>query len=234
MVKRIVHDKLGEITLSQSRRSKRITLTVRPPGEVRLSFPVGVSQKRALKFAESRADWVNQQVEKYKKRYNTTLKEPFVTRHHTLEFTPADSPEVKFKIEGGVVEVTYPQQMRYVDPEVQEVAKRGVEEAWRAEAKAILPIRLSSLAQKHGFRYGRVTIRNNISRWGSCSAQDNISLSLHLMRMPDHLVDYVLLHELCHTVHKNHGSKFHALLDRVTSGRHGDLRREMRRYSARW
>lgn len=234
MGKRIVHDKLGEVILSQSRRSRRITLSVRPPGEVRLSFPHSVSQKTALKFAESRADWVKQQVKEYKRRYDIILTEPFVTRRHKLVFTPTDTTEIKFRVKSGVAEITHPELTRHTDPKVQEVAKRAVEEAWRAETKEILPKRLKALAEKHGFQYGKVTVRNSISRWGSCSAHNNISLSLHLMRLPDHLIDYVLLHELCHTLHKDHSPKFHSLLERVTVGRHREFRHEIRKFSARW
>lgn len=234
MAKKINHKELGEITLSQTRRARRVTLTVRPPGEVRLSFPPVVSQKEALKFAESRAEWVISQKEAYRKRYEVTLSEPFATRHHALEFNPNSGSEIVGRVRRGVVEVSYPQQMSHRDSRVQEVAKRSVEEAWRKEAKALLPQRVEQLAERHDFRYGKVTIRNNVSRWGSCSHQDNLSLSLHLMRLPDHLIDYILLHELCHTVHKNHGREFHSLLNEVTGGKHRQLHKELKHYSTRW
>lgn len=101
------------------------------------------------------------------------------------------------------------------------------------EAKEYLPRRASELAREHGFRYGCVTVRNTVSRWGSCSARNDLSLSVNLLRLPPHLIDYIILHELCHTVHHNHGPAFHALLDHHTSGRHLALRKELRRYSTR-
>jgi len=81
---------------------------------------------------------------------------------------------------------------------------------------------------------GKVRIRNTVSKWGSCSTRNDISLSLHLMRLPDRLIDYIILHELCHTVHHNHGPQFHALLDRLTGGNHAELQREIRQYRTRW
>ncbi|MDH3393585.1 MAG: M48 family metallopeptidase, partial [Desulfobulbaceae bacterium] len=65
-------------------------------------------------------------------------------------------------------------------------------------AHTILPLRLAELAARHDFTYARVTIRNQKSRWGSCSASNNISLNMKLMALPDELRDYVLLHELLH------------------------------------
>ena len=85
-------------------------------------------------------------------------------------------------------------------------------ETLRKEAKKILPVRLEELARKHGFKYGKVAIRNAKTRWGSCSWRNNINLNLHLARLDNDLIDYVILHELCHTVEKNHSVRFWALL----------------------
>ncbi len=99
------------------------------------------------------------------------------------------------------------------------------------QAKQALPQRLHELAQKHGFSFNRVTVRNMHTRWGSCSAKGNIGLSIYLLMLPEHLRDYVMLHELCHTRQMNHSPKFWALLDSLIEGRSGLYRREMRNYN---
>lgn len=68
--------------------------------------------------------------------------------------------------------------------------------------------RLDVLAQLHGFRYNRVTIRNQKTRWGSCSSKNNINLNIQLINLPLKLIDYVILHELVHTMVKNHSELF--------------------------
>ena len=88
-------------------------------------------------------------------------------------------------------------------------------ESLRAKAKAYLPNRLEALAERFGFAYHRVTIKHNTSNWGSCSSKGNINLNLNLMRVPVPLQDYILLHELTHLRHPNHGPKFHAELERL-------------------
>jgi predicted metal-dependent hydrolase len=106
-------------------------------------------------------------------------------------------------------------------------------ERFRSQANRFLPKRVETLAVRHGFSYNRIAIKNIRSRWGSCSVQNNLNFSIYLMHLPDELVDYVILHELCHTVHKNHGAKFWELLDAVTGGRARQQAALMRRYSAR-
>ena len=88
-------------------------------------------------------------------------------------------------------------------------------ESLRAKAKAYLPSRLAVLAARYGFRYHRVTIKHNTTNWGSCSSKGNINLNLNLMRVPVPLQDYILLHELTHLRHPNHGPHFHAELERL-------------------
>ena len=164
METKLQHPLLGEIVLCQTRRARRISLSVRSAGGVRLSFPCNVPRARALAFLESKTD-------------------------------PCDI------------------------------------EALRSAAKAELPTRVEELARLHGFRYGRVTIRASRTKWGCCTGDNNLSLSLFLMTLPPHLRDFVLLHELCHTVHHDHSPHFHALLDRLTGGNEKLLSRELRSHS---
>ena len=100
----------------------------------------------------------------------------------------------------------------------------------RIKAKSVLPARLKSLAKKHKFSYSAVKISKSRTRWGSCSSKKTINLSFYLMILPEHLADYVLLHELCHTVYMNHGIEFWKLLDQITDGKANQLRKELRSY----
>lgn len=88
-------------------------------------------------------------------------------------------------------------------------------EVLREEAKILLPQKLSYFSDQYGFHFHKVTIKHNSSNWGSCSRAGNINLNLNLIRLPEPLCDYVLLHELCHLREPNHGPRFHALLERL-------------------
>ena len=100
----------------------------------------------------------------------------------------------------------------------------------KEKALAYLPNRLQELSVQHSFEYTSVKISKSKSRWGSCSSKKSINLSLYLMSLPSHLIDYVLLHELCHTIEMNHGVKFWALLDNACNGKAKILRQELKTY----
>jgi len=99
----------------------------------------------------------------------------------------------------------------------------------RNNAEEILRERLDHLARKHGFPCNRVSIRNQKKRWGSCSADNNISINEKLARLPDRLIDFVLLHELVHTRVKNHAKEFWLELGKYVDNVEV-LRRELRQY----
>jgi Predicted metal-dependent hydrolase len=101
----------------------------------------------------------------------------------------------------------------------------------RKEASVFLPQRLAELASKNEFTYTSVKITKSKTRWGSCSSKKTINLSLYLMLLPLHLIDYVLLHELCHTKHMNHGPNFWLLMERVCKGKAKIWRKELRTYT---
>jgi predicted metal-dependent hydrolase len=90
----------------------------------------------------------------------------------------------------------------------------------RMEARKKIISRLHQLAKQHGFTYNKVSIRNQRTRWGSCSAKGNISLNMKLVALPPELFDYVILHELVHTKIHNHSKRFWKELDKyVGSGK---------------
>ena len=72
------------------------------------------------------------------------------------------------------------------------------------------------------------------TRWGSCTARNSINLNSWLILLPDHLSDYVILHELAHTLHKDHGRRFWTELDRVTDYRAKPLQKELRDHRIMW
>ena len=97
------------------------------------------------------------------------------------------------------------------------------------QAKIRLRDRTTFLADKHGFQYNRIFIKNQKIRWGSCSTKNNINLNIQLYNLPAQLQDYVILHELVHAEHRNHGPAFWRRLDQLVGNARG-LDRRLRQF----
>lgn len=104
---------------------------------------------------------------------------------------------------------------------------QGVEAALRRQAARDLPERLAELARLHGFTVSAVSVRNQRTRWGSCSPTGRISLNWRLIQVPPDVRDYVLLHELAHLRHPNHSPRFWREVASLCPG-HADARRWLR------
>ena len=104
------------------------------------------------------------------------------------------------------------QKQRYKD--VPEATSEQIKDM-RLQARRELIPRLAELASRYDFIYNKVFIKHNSTNWGSCSVRQNINLNLNIVRLPSVLRDYILLHELCHLRHHDHGQAFHLLLEHV-------------------
>jgi predicted metal-dependent hydrolase len=207
-------EQVGSVSFTTNERSRRIRLSIKSDGEIVVSMPSSVLYRDAIRFVESKVDWILKQKTKIQER--STLFAPescFKTRFHKLAITKGNTDKVYNRVGNGVIQIFIPERVNHEQPKVQEFIKNTLIDVMRWEAKVYLPKRLKELADKHGFKYENVSIKNASTRWGSCSSVNNINLNLHLMRVPEHLIDYVLLHELAHTVVKNHGDKFWLLLE---------------------
>lgn len=117
------------------------------------------------------------------------------------------------------MEIVCPPHADFTDEKLQSWLHKVIEESLRRNAKSILPSRLASLSKQCGLPYSSVKINSSQGRWGSCSARKDINLSYSMVLLPSHLIDYVLLHELCHTREMNHSERFWVLLNQFTEGK---------------
>lgn len=100
-----------------------------------------------------------------------------------------------------------------------ENSRREITEQERREgierAKQILPARIQYYAKIMGVTYGRITLREQKTRWGSCSSKGNLNFNWKLALMPDEILDYVVVHELAHRMEMNHSDKFWKIVENV-------------------
>ena len=227
----MIHPRFGEITILRTKRARRISVSVRPPGKLRLTLPVLCPLKTGMAFIDEKSDWIEKTVKKIGEKYpETPILDPYRTVYHELVLNPTLTDKISARIASGRITVSYPENMKPESDEVQQAVKAAILRALRKEASEILPGMVEKLAREHGFRYRGVTVRATRTRWGSCSGRDDISLSVYLMLLPEHLIEYIILHELCHTRYKDHSDKFHSLLDSHLDGKEKQYIKEIRAY----
>jgi predicted metal-dependent hydrolase len=213
---------IGEINIKRNSGSRLIRLRIDPEVGIILIIPEHTLEKEALKFAASKSAWIKKSMARRNAIKNslTIFKETtqFRTRQHCLYFEKHAKSTIKSMVWQDKIMVWFPEFANIEDQRVQKIIRRAIEQAWRIEALRYLPVRTQQLASKFKFNYNRISIKNAKTRWGSCSAENNINLNLQLMRLPDHLIDYVILHELVHTVEKNHQKSFWKKLEQVLEG----------------
>ena len=188
-----------EIAYVRRRGARRYILRVMDDGTLRVTVPWWGSKRAAREFVESQQGWIAQQRLKGETRTAArwAIGAEVLVNGETHRL--ADGGEGRVLLAGATVSVA-PRGERAVKADVQ---------AWlRAQAAATLPGELLTLADRHAITVTRVSVRNQASRWGSCSRRGTISLNWRLVQTPAFVREYVLLHELMHRREMNHSARF--------------------------
>lgn len=226
---------IGKIKVRRSANIKYLRLRMAPGRGVWVSVPFGVSEAQVQKFVEENKEWIVQSRKNmavYEKDTGMNLQPgaEITTKLHVLKIAQTEQPHPSYKLEGNVITLFVPERVEF--SRIEKIVQQFLVEVYRMEAKQYLPPRVKYYAVKFGFNYGRLTFRDNVSNWGSCSVENNISLNVKLIKLPDEIIDYVILHELCHTVEKNHSEDFWKLVGKVCPG-YVHLRTRLKNYNTR-
>lgn len=190
-------------------RARRYRLLFRRDGTARCTVPRRGTLREAKRFVASNEAWLAERLR----------------RHQATPRTDGPlKPGERVVLHGREIVLEFDETTRRArlgDLEISESGdgdlRRAVEQALRRRAGMDLPVRTWALASRNGLesRIARISVRNQRTRWGSCSARGVISLNWRLIQAPPEVCDYVILHELAHLVHLNHGPRFWALVERM-------------------
>ncbi len=211
----VIHDnEFGDITVRRSMRASAIRISVAPNGSLRASIPTYAPifvLKRFIKSSRQHLrSMLAQEAPTYKLHDGME-----VGKSHKLSVR--DSNETSIKRSGQAIIVSLAPADRLSDSNVEKKVRTVMQAALRVEAKSHLPKRLAHWAQKLDCNYEKVRFSHASGRWGSCNSQGTISLNIALMKLPFELIDYVIIHELCHTKQMNHSPQFWALVESADS-----------------
>lgn len=207
----IQDEEFGAITIRRSAKATQVRLRVAPDGKLRASMPVYAPiflLKRLIKSSRPQLRTMLAQAQPTVEYHDGQQ----IGKSHTLIVRPGSKVGVTRSKQH--ITVTLPSTKTLNDPIVVRDIRDASIAALRLEAKSYLPKRLQYLATQLGFSYAKVRFSHASSRWGSCSSTGTISLNIALMKLPFELIDYVLVHELAHTVEMNHSTEFWTLVEK--------------------
>lgn len=226
---KFIDNELGTILIRINPRARHIILRPQPTG-ILITIPPYTSSpevKQALERFRESLKKSQAKIERKLIDFHFRIDAPFFK----LSLIKGEKEEFLARWRTGEMQIICPPHLSFSDEQLQEWLHRVIEEGLRKQAKQILPSRLQTLSKKHNLPYKSLKINSSKGRWGSCSGSKNINLSYFLLLLPAHLIDYVMLHELSHTIEMNHGERFWALLDSLTAGEAHSLRNELRQFS---
>lgn len=211
----------GEVVFERSPRARNYRLTLRRDGTAVATIPVRGSEREAIRFVEQHRDWLERARARQQRRPRAaeiwTVGTRVLWRGEMTEVRvarvaspgqPASSERPQVCLAADLFRVAR------LDGDL----RPTLEAHFARRAKIELPARTWELAALTGVEVKHVTVRNQRSRWGSCSATGTISLNWRLVQTPDFVRDYIIYHELMHLREMNHSARFWARVEEVCPG----------------
>jgi predicted metal-dependent hydrolase len=214
MASQIIDEEFGTIPIRRNARATHIRLRVAPDGKLRASLPLYAPLFLVKKLLRSSRAELRQLLQEHQKDIIFTNGMQ-IGKSHSLIVRETTAKHTTVTRHGQQIIVQLPLNDQLGDPSVAKEIRSVVQQALRIEAKSYLPKRLAFLAEKGGFVYDKVRFSHAGGRWGSCSTSGTISLNIALMKLPFELIDYVLVHELSHTIEMNHSEAFWHLVSNM-------------------
>lgn len=231
MSEEFIDKDLGKIAIIRNVRAKSV-IARRKSGYIQLTVPDRFSMKQISDVFQKMKPRLEVLPEKPVIRFSADSS--FQTFSFSLSIEERKIKNHYMTLKDGTLYIVCPKNTDYNDSGVQDIIRNCIEKAMRHEAKRLFPAKLTALAKQYNFTYTDLKINKSRSRWGSCSSKKAINLSYFCCVLPEYLIDFVMLHELCHTIEMNHGERFWQLLDSVTNGKAKQLTLELNKSQVHW
>lgn len=223
-LKTILVDDIGDVVFQKRRGTRSIKIHIRG-SEVRVTLPHWIPYSQAKAFVLTRKEWIIKNL----KPKSTVSHGAYIGKRHQLLIQQSTNKTVRTKVTDDEIIVTVPEGIDSDDPVLQQKLSKAAEKALKHEAELLIAPRLHDLSIEHDLPFKQVSFKKLQSRWGSCDRQKNIVINSYLVQLPWPLIDYVLIHELSHTIHPNHSSDFWAQIERCLPD-YKERRAQMKHY----
>lgn len=233
--KYVYHHKVwGNIHVTETTKVKRLSLSLIPNSGIHLKFSPSMPFDKALSFLESKSEWIEEKMQHIRKieekHTQFQLFEPFTLGHLNFTLVPTLNRMFTTARNDDFIELRLPKDWVPGQTETDTKIRRKIELILADEAKRKLTPLIKKLADIHHIPFNSLQFSNARTYWGLCSASNNITLNIHLIRLPAHLQVYVILHELAHVVHKNHSADFWNFLSKLMNTNSRKIAKELKAY----
>lgn len=211
--KKVLIEGVGEVLISKRKGQHNIRISISGP-VIKVTQPYLLPFAAGESFLKSRTSWITEHL-KPAKTYVSGQK---LTDTISLLFRRSERTSIGSKLFDTSLVVLLPKGNYPEDPDVQTYIDKKLVSLLRSRAESFLPGRVAELASLFGFTYKSVQVKQLKRRWGSCNSKKELVFNLNLVSLDSLHIDYVILHELTHTIHMNHGEKFWAHLEAVFPG----------------
>lgn len=225
-MKSFYDEELGNVLIKKHGRAKRV-LARRMENHVQLTVPARMPKDEILTIFKSLKPKILAVTPL--KIIKIDEKSDISSLTFTLDITrnPISQTNIKMTLDKKILTINVPPHFDIYKDNIQQIIKDMIITALRHEAKRVLPQKVLFYANKFNLTVREVKINNSKHRWGSCTGRKNINLSLFLLMLPEHLVDYVIVHELAHTIELNHSKRFWEVLNKMYGRNIDDMDKEV-------
>jgi len=214
----IMANKVIPYTIKKSKRAKHVNISVGPDG-VKVVAPLGVGDGEIIPLIEKRREWIFDKIKTFKSLKTTRVERRLVSGEE-LPFKGEDFTLRVMEYDGRYTKVVFDGQrfLVYVKKDIstgkrREEIKKRLEQWYKGQARRLIHERLDFYKQQMDLDFNEVRLKDQKTRWGSCSTKGNLNFNWRLIMAPPFILDYVIVHELCHLKIMNHTKQFWQLVE---------------------
>lgn len=220
---------LSHVIFVRNPNARRYIIRVLPDQSIRVTIPKYGTESKAQKF-------LNENIEQLKSQISQDpnglfeLNTVYLSKYYQFKIIDSQQKNAS-SIQQRSVLIKIAEPYLEEDKTAEAYIHHILKQILRKEAQLYIPKRTMDLAHQLKLKVTDIKINSAKTRWGSCTGRNSINFSLYLMQLPKALIDYIILHELAHTIHKNHGPQFYELLDHWCKGEHKSLNEKVKTFS---
>ncbi|MGI6452102.1 MAG: M48 family metallopeptidase [Syntrophomonadaceae bacterium] len=202
--------------VSYSRR-KTITISVETPGLVSVKAPVGLSDDEIIRRVQSKARWIVEKLYEVKNIKTIPVKKEYVNGESFM-YLGRDYPlqiSIDKELKQPIVTLLQGEFTVFTASRNEEPVKKAMESWYRSKATEQINERIKYYEPRVGVKPTRITVKEQKKRWGSCSSKGNLNFNWKAIMAPPSVLDYIIVHELCHLIHYNHSREFWNLVGSI-------------------